>query len=334
MSSPTDPYASAHASPNGAGDARPTALQIISDEDLTNKLVGKVMLVTGTSSGIGIETVRALHATGADVYMQVRDMKKGEGILKDIKEKSEGKGKIELLYMELRSFESVQKGVEEFLSKSGSLNVLVNNAGVRNCPESKTEDGFETQFGTNHLAHFLLFELLRDTLLSSSTPTFASRVVNVTSGSHRDGPIKWDNLNLTGCYNERYAYAQSKTANILMANEIERRYGKEGLHGLSVQPGAIRTGAQRYDSKEKIDNLPQKLLMVLKSVEQGAATTVWAAVGKVWEGKGGVYLEDCREGKMMEEGGNWDGGYKAFAFDEGDAGRLWDISLEMVGLKK
>lgn len=134
MSSPTspyNPYAAAHASPQGEGDARPTGLQIIHDEGLTNKLTDKVMLVTGSSSGIGVETVRALHATGAHIFMQVRDMEKGSAVQKEILASSEGNGKLELLYMELGSFESIRKGVKEFLEKSGGkLNVLINNAGM------------------------------------------------------------------------------------------------------------------------------------------------------------------------------------------------------------
>ena len=130
MSSPTNPYPSAHANPKGAGDARPTALQIIHDEDLVNKMPDKVMLVTGASSGIGVETVRALHATGAKIFMQVRDMGKGAAVMEDILASSEGMGSIELIRMELDSFDSIRAGVAEFLSKSSRLNVLVNNAGI------------------------------------------------------------------------------------------------------------------------------------------------------------------------------------------------------------
>ena len=130
MSSPTNPYAAAHASPQGEGDARPTALQIIHDEGLINKMTDKVMLVTGSSSGIGAETVRALHATGAHIFMQVRDMEKGKAVMKDILASSEGTGKLEILHMELGSFASIRAGVVEFLKKSGKLNVLVNNAGL------------------------------------------------------------------------------------------------------------------------------------------------------------------------------------------------------------
>jgi NAD(P)-dependent dehydrogenase (short-subunit alcohol dehydrogenase family) len=129
MPSATNPYADAHLSPSGVGDARPTALQVIHDEGLVNKLVGKAMLVTGASSGIGIDTVAALHATGADVYMQVRDMKKGKEVMDNILASSEGTGKIDIVRMELDSFESIRAGVEEFLKRSNKLHVLVNNAG-------------------------------------------------------------------------------------------------------------------------------------------------------------------------------------------------------------
>ena len=130
MSSPTNLYAAAHENPQGEGDARPTALQIIQDEGLVNKMSGKVVLVTGASSGIGVETVRALHATGADIFMTARDMKKGEAVQKDILATSEGEGKLELLHMELGSFASIRAGVAEFLKRSDKLNVLINNAGL------------------------------------------------------------------------------------------------------------------------------------------------------------------------------------------------------------
>lgn len=355
MSSLTNPYADAHLSPSGAGDARPTALQVIQDEGLVNKLVGKVMLVTGASSGIGIDAVAALHATGADVYMQVRDMKKGKTVLENILASSEGTGKIDLIEMELGLFESIRTGVADFLEKSNKLNVLVNNAGrystlyfyklsslhhlligtttgVRNTPEGRTSDGFETQFGINHLGHFLLFQLLRPTLLASSSPSFNSRVVNVTSGAHARSQMHFDNLNLNGMYDGRLAYAQSKTANILMANEIDRLYGASGLHGLSVHPGCIRTGLQRHNPLGS--NLSQELLQVEKNSAQGAATQVWAAVGKVWEGKGAKYLEDMREGQPVEKPNITTGGYKAFVFDEGAMKKLWQVSCEMVGVSE
>lgn len=350
MSSPTNPYAAAHVSPQGEGDARPTAMQIIRDEDLVNKMTDKVFLVTGTSSGIGGETVRALHATGAHIFMTARDMAKGEAVMKDILASSEGTGKLELLEMELGSFESIRNCTKELLKKTDKLNVLVNNAGqyrknilkalskisscigIRNPPESTTEDGFETQFGTNHLGHFLLFQLLLPTLLSSSTPTFASRVLNVTSGAHRDSPINLDNLNLKGIYTPRLGYSHSKTANILMANEIERRYAKQGLHALSISPGAIASGAQRYDDPEHLKAALVKMKNVVKTQPQGAATTIWGAVAKVMEGKGGLYLEDCAVATEIKEGVI--GGFAKHAFDEESERKLWEVSCEMVDISQ
>ena len=130
MSSSTNPYAEAHTSPKGEGDARPTAMRIIEDEGLIGKLSGKIFLVTGSSSGIGIETVRALHDTGADVYMQVRNISKGQKVLEDIQSTTKGTGKLELLEMNLGTLQSVRDGVKDFLSRTAQLNVLVNNAGI------------------------------------------------------------------------------------------------------------------------------------------------------------------------------------------------------------
>ncbi|KAI0426078.1 putative short-chain dehydrogenase [Xylaria sp. FL1042] len=333
----TNPYALAHADPKGSGDIRPTAYQIIHDEGLVNGMVGKVMLVTGSTSGIGVDTVRALHLTGADVYMQARDLEKAQALKDDILKTSEGKGKLDIVVMDLTSFKSIREGVRDFLTKTQKVNVLINNAGVRNTPEGRTDDGFETQFGVNHLAHFLLFQLLQPTLLASSTPSFNSRVVNVTSGSHRRSKINFDNPNLEGVYHPRLAYSQSKTANILMANQIERLYGPQGVHGLSVHPGCIITNLQKHDlpTQEERDNFIRSnpvLQKVLKSTAQGAATQVWAAVAKVWEGQGAVYLEDCRKGHESEEPDLLNGGYKAFVFDREAEENLWDLSCRLVGI--
>lgn len=334
MSSRILPFAALHENPQGEGDARPTAMQIIEDEGLINKMTDKVMIVTGSSSGIGIETVRALHATGAHIFMQVRDMKTGQEVLEEILSSSKGSGKLELLEMNLDSFESVRDGAEKFLKKSKKLNVLVNNAGIRNPPEGRTVDGFEIQFGTNHLGHFLLFQLLKPTLLASSTPEFNSRVLNVSSGSHRRGQIHFDNLNLEGIYAPALGYAQSKTANILMANQIERLYGKQGIHGFSISPGAIRSRAQRHDDPKALEAVLPKLKHILKDASQGAATTVWGTVAKVLEGKGGMYLEDCGEAAPAAQAAGSEtiasGGYAPFAFDEEAEKKLWEVSCDLV----
>jgi len=304
------------------------------------KLTDKVILITGCSSGIGVETARALHATGAHLFLTVRDTKKGEDVIKDIlsKNNSNGssKGKIELLNLELDSLQSVRDCVADFHSKSKQLNVLINNAGVMCCAEGQTKDGFETQFGTNHLGHFLLFQLLKPTLLSSSTASFNSRVVSVTSAGHRRSPILFDDLDLKkDGYDPWKSYGQSKTANIYLANEIERRYGSKGLHATSVHPGVIETELGRHLDSEFKTKIFTEMKLKLKSVEQGAATTVWAAIGKEWEGKGGKYLENCSVSvPVKDEEALLPGvaGHAKWVYDEEAAKKLWEVSLKLVGL--
>ncbi|KAK1999774.1 short-chain dehydrogenase [Colletotrichum falcatum] len=339
MSSRLAPYAEQHNSDNlaGPGDSRPTAVQIIQDQGLVGKWTGKVAIVTGCSpGGLGPETARALHVAGADVYMTVRDIAKGEQVAKDIL--SDGKpGKVDVIQLDLGSLESVRRGAKDFLSKSDRLNVLVNNAGVMACPKGKTVDGFETQFGANHLGHFLLFQLLKPALLASSTPDFNSRVVSVASMGHRWGRIQFEDLNFQDAveYEPRLAYSQSKLANVLFANELDRRYGPSGLHALSLNPGGIRTALQRHTGErtEAIFKDPE-IARWMKSPEQGAATSVWAAVAAELEGKGGKYLEDVAEAEeATPEGWMARPGYAPSAYDPATEKRLWAESLKMVGLE-
>lgn len=332
-------WSEAHKSTNGPGDARPTALQIVQDENLTGKLAGKVFLVTGCSSGIGVETAKALSTTGATLYLTARNIVTAEKALASILEP----GRVEILEMDLSSLAGVRLGVERFLRKSSSLNVLVCNAGVM-APQkyTTTVDGFETQFGINHVAHFLLFQLLKDVLLSSASPSFNSRVVVVSSSSHRGGGIRLDDYNYTKRpqeYDPWGSYSQSKTANIYMANEIERRYGAQGLHATSLMPGTIESGLQRHlDPKEIADYAAMEVVKKkMKSLEQGAATTVLAAIGKEFEGKGGVYLENCEVAGLCPSDREFDHvldipGYAKHAFDEKNECTLWLDSLKMVGM--
>lgn len=325
-------YAAVHQNTKGPGDARPTALEIIKDEGLQGALADKVILITGCSSGIGIETAKALNATGAKLFLGVRDTAKGQAALSDILKP----GHVELLKMDLNSLSSVRSAASEFLAKSPTLNILINNAGVMATPEGRTADGFETQFGTNHLAHFLLFQLLKPALLSSSTPSFHSRVVCLSSSGHRAGGIRFEDYKFEQRdYNPHLAYGQSKTANIYMANEIERRYGAKGLHGLSVMPGGIATGLQVHIAEMMTAAMAMESVRNhMKSPEQGAATTVYAALSKEWEGRGGRYLEHCQEAKLAEESGNpMAPGYHPRAYDEEGEKRLWRDSLGFVGME-
>ncbi|TVY30078.1 Retinol dehydrogenase [Lachnellula hyalina] len=318
---------------HGSGDARPTAFQIIKDENLEGKLEGKVILITGCSSGLGIETARALATTGATLYLTARDLEKAKKALGGLI----ASPRVHLLELDLNSLASVRACANEFLSKSSALNIFIANAGIMACPEGRTKDGFETQFGTNHLAHFLLFNLLKPALLASSTPVFNSRAVILTSSAHRWGSVHFDNVNLDGIYDPAVAYSQSKTANLWTANEIDRRYGGKGLHAWAVHPGAITTNIAQHMPQEAVQGLlkNEELMKIWKSPQQGAATTVWAAVSEVLEGQGGKYLEDCHIGKPNNDAdGPWGPGYSKWAYDAGLEAKLWEKSLELVGLKE
>ncbi|KAI9037535.1 uncharacterized protein KD926_000255 [Aspergillus affinis] len=322
-------YESAHQTPNGPGDGRPTACQIIEDEQLQGKWLEKTILITGCSSGIGIETARALLETGATLYLTARDLNKAKTALGSILEND----RAHLLELDLDSLASVRKCAGTFLSMSNHLNVLIANAGVMATPEGRTIDGFETQFGTNHLAHFLLIQLLLPALLESSSPNFQSRVVILSSSAHRMGGINLSNLNLEAEYHPWVAYAQSKTANIYTANELDRRYGSKGLHAWSVHPGLIHTGLMQYLEKETVEgwgNDPT-VAKITKNPEEGAATSVWAATARALEAQGGTYLEDCQVSKPANTIPEpHEPGYAAHAYDEEKEGLLWERSLELM----
>lgn len=327
-------YASHHINDvvDGPGDGRPTALQIVKDNDLLDNLSGKVVLITGCSSGIGIETARALKSTGAKIFVTARDLNKGEKALADILKDE----RIELLELRLDSLASVRSFAKIFKSKASGLNVLINNAGIMAVPtHTLTEDGHESQFATNYLGHFLLFQLLKPLLITSSTPEFNSRVVNVSSSGHRVSSINFDDINMSkdGAYNPWVGYGQSKTAEILMANEIERRYSSMGVHGWSVMPGYISTGLQVHVAGA-VQNMEPALAKITKSQEQGAATTVWAAIDKSLEGTGGKYLEDVQIASRFDNAWEYGPGYVDWVYDEGVAARLWELSNHLVGFEE
>lgn len=208
-----------------------------------------------------------------------------------------------------------------------------------NTPYSKTVDGFERQFGVNHLTHFLLTSILLPTLEASATASLASRVINVSSSSHRFSQVNLDSYNYTPeTYNPSLAYGQSKTANIWMANYIDRVYGPRGVHGISLGPGGIWTGLLKYTDPSTVAGFRKdpSILPYMQSAEQGCATTLWAAIGKVWEGKGGEYLQDCRIAPpetgdffapMSSAAAPWVKGQVA------DEDKLWELSCQLVGFK-
>ncbi|KAM6481703.1 NAD(P)-binding protein [Trichoderma sp. SZMC 28011] len=332
----TSRYAEAHAKQHGPGDERPTALQIVKDEQREGTMADKVVFITGCSSGLGVETARAMKATGATVFVTARNLEKAKEALGDILSGD----RIHLLKLDLESFDSVRTCVNEFKSMSNSLNIIIENAGIRHVPFGRTRDGFEKHWGTNHLSHFLLLELLRPMLLASSTPEFNSRAIIVSSTAHRNAPMDFSDLNWEKRkYVPSVAYGQSKLANVYTASEIERRYGAQGLHAWSVHPGGIRTGLQApstFDIKDwlvVIKSGPMATLNTMMNAEQGASTSVWAALSRDLEGQGGKYCERNRFSEPLKKG--WKGidpGHAEWCYDEKAAARLYELSMKEINM--
>jgi len=241
--------------------------------------------------------------------------------------------RVHLLECDLNSLASVRKCADTFLAQHNRLNVLIANAGIMACPEGRTADGFELQFGTNHLAHFLLIQLLLPTMVKSSTPEFQSRVVVLSSLAHRMGGVDLDNLNLEKPYHAWAAYAQSKTANIYTATELDRRYASQGVRAYAVHPGLIFTGLMTNVDEEMLAhwNTDPNVRNATKNAEQGAATTVWAATAQALEGQGGRYLEECQISKPAPpDAPEYKAGHAPHAYDAEKEKGLWEKSLEMV----
>jgi len=327
----------------------PTALEVIDQLNVNRKKYeNAVVLITGASAGIGVETARAFASLGSIVYLANRDEKKTLPVIADIESSHPiSKGKIHFIHLDLNSLNSVRKCAAEFLRQSKKLNILITNAGVMACPEGRTADGFETTFGVNHLAHFLLVQLLLPLLISSSASGFNSRVISLSSSGHAMSPIQFGDFNLEKQGYERWkAYGQSKTANIYLATEIERRYHNQGVRGLAVHPGAVNTelarhlnGAPMTAEELKALGMPPdldlaKLFATFRTPAQGASTTVWAALNPDFERKAGYYLEDCSVAKPKEPNETvGQTGFAPWAYNTSDAKRLWEESLALVGLE-
>ncbi|PTB65043.1 NAD(P)-binding protein [Trichoderma citrinoviride] len=320
-----DRYAAAYASRNGPGDARPTALQIVQDEfqyrtNDASPLSGLTIVVTGATSGIGYETARALYATGAKLFITARDAAKAKRAIDKIVSSVlpfEGRQyqDIEVVHMDMDSLASVRQAAMELLERAETINVLINNAGIAAVPFEHTKDGLERTWGINYVATFLLTHLLLPRLEASSSPTCRSRITP-------NDPMS--------------AYATSKLAVIYHANYIDRHYSTRGIRAVSVHPGLIHTPMlDRYDElgSSKPVNSPPGYMEELKTAEQGAATTVFAAIASCSENQGGVYLENCAYAKEAPQDlGPMDGGYAPFAFDEEAEERLWKDTCRSLGV--
>ena len=295
-----------------------TAAEVLADVDLS----GKQAIVTGAASGIGVETARALAGAGADVTLAVRNPQAGADIAAQITE-STGNPAVHAAELELTSPRSIYRFVGSW---RGPVHILVNNAGVMASPEAHTDDGWESQFATNHLGHFALALGLQPALAAAD----GARIVAVSSSGHLWSPVVFDDINFRfRPYDPLLAYGQSKTANVLFAAEASTRWSEHGIYANALNPGAIQTNLQRH-----VGGTVRTPPELQKTPQQGAATSALLAASPLLEGIGGRYFADCNEATVVDH--RPDGFAKPgtavapYALDPDNARRLWELSLAAV----
>ena len=306
-----------------------TAREVVAGHDLS----GQTIIVTGAATGIGVETVRALAEAGADVVIAARKPDLAAAAIADVEKTAKGKVSFEML--DLSDFASIRA----FGARWGArpLNILINNAAVMACPLDHTKDGLEMQIGTNHFGHFLMTALLTPALIAGAKASGkTSRLVSLSSIGHVRSDIRWDDPHFkTGDYEKWASYGQAKTANALFAVGFNRRFKDQGVTANAVMPGGILTPLQRHlpiEEQRAMGWLDEndKAVTGFKTTEQGASTSVWAAVGPELEGVGGLYLEDCAQAAPWSKE-NPRAGVMAHALDPESAERLWALSVETTG---
>lgn len=311
------------ASPFGHGTQ---ALEVVQGIDLS----GKTAIVTGASSGLGVETARALAAAGARVILPVRSRAKGEAAAADIRATT-GNAKIEVADMDLADWASVRAFADGFVKSGAPLHLLINNAGIMATPERRIMGPIESQFGTNHLSHMLLACRLAPALKPGA------RVVALSSLGHRRTPVLFDDPNFEKTPYEKWtAYGQSKTANALFAVEMNRRLEPKGINVYAVHPGGIMTGLQRDMSAAEIKAFgwvddDGKVREGFKTAAGGAATALWCATSPLLKAGGGVYCEDCNIAEVKPDGDQGFTGVRPWAIDQDAAKRLWAMSEKLLG---
>ena len=305
-------------------DATSTTAEVINGVSLT----GKFAVVTGASAGLGVETTRTLAAAGAEVLMVARDQEALAAVAQELRQQHPG-AKLYTQRMDLADLESVRAAAVQIRQNHPRIHLLINNAGVMACPLARTAQGFEMQFGTNHMGHFLFTCLLVPALLAAAP----ARVINLSSGGHQFANFNFDDpAYFDRDYDKWQAYGESKTANILFTVALDRRLRDRQVRAFAVHPGVIMTRLGRHMQPADLELLAAKTppgeTLVFKSVEQGAATTVWAATTTELEGKGGIYLEDCQIARPAEPGSS--SGVESYALDKAAAERLWSLSEELA----
>ncbi|MEV6257243.1 MULTISPECIES: SDR family NAD(P)-dependent oxidoreductase [unclassified Nocardia] len=300
--------------------AESTAAEVLAGIDLA----GRRAIVTGGASGIGVETARALAGAGAEVTLAVRDLAAGERTAADILGTT-GNDRVRVAALDLADQASVAAFVAGW---EGPLHMLINNAGVMASPLTRTPQGWEMQFATNHLGHFALATGLRPALAAAG----AARVVSVSSSAHHRSPVVFDDIHFERRpYDPWSAYGQSKTANVLFAVEATRQWAADGITVNALMPGGIRTNLQRHVSDEELERLRAAAggaRMMWKTPQQGAATSVLVAASPLLAGVGGRYFEDCNEAEIGVLSAR--NGVAEYALDPDAAARLWQVSSEML----
>ena len=297
-------------------------------------LRGKRALVTGVSAGLGVETARALAARGAEVVGAARDLAKAKAATAEVRAGAANGGGLELIELDLASLASV-RACDALVVDGAEFDLVIANAGVMACPFGKTADGFETQFGTNHLGHFVLVNRI------ASLMKPGSRLINLSSAGHRYSDVDLDDPNFERTpYDPWIGYGRSKTANILFAVEFDRRHKASGVAATAVHPGGIQTELSRHLTPEAGQALIERINAAnraagepdfrFKSIPQGAATSVWAGVVATAGEVGGRYCEDCHVAQIEPDAAKR-AGVKPYALDPKRAKALWAKSEEMVG---
>ncbi|MEO8812185.1 MAG: SDR family NAD(P)-dependent oxidoreductase [Caulobacteraceae bacterium] len=310
-------------------DAQSTTDEVLAGVDLA----GKRVLVTGASAGLGVETARALAARGAQVVGAVRDLDKGRAATASVREQAAKGGGIELVELDLASLASVRACADALLADGRPFDLVIANAGVMACPQGETADGFETQFGTNHLGHFVLVNRIAALMKPGA------RLVALSSSGHRLSDVNLEDPNFERTdYTPFGAYGRSKSANALFAVEFDRRHKARGVRAAAVHPGGIQTELGRHLTAEAIAQLVAAAAAAgdggggfrWKTIPQGAATSVWAGVVAPAETVGGRYCEDCHVAEASDDPAARTG-VRAYVLDPEHARALWAKSEEMVG---
>jgi NAD(P)-dependent dehydrogenase (short-subunit alcohol dehydrogenase family) len=313
-----------------AATRRTFSAQSTTDEVLAGiDLSGRVAIVTGASGGLGEETARALASRGCAVTIAARDESKAEKAALRIRERCP-QARVDVGRLELSEPTSVEAFAQRWLKEHDALHLLILNAGIMASPLARTAEGWEMQFATNHLGHFLLSARLIERLRASAP----ARVIVLSSGGHVISPVVFADIHYERRdYDPWTSYGQSKTANVLFASELDRRERARGVRAHAVHPGVIHTDLGRHLTPEVIRQIVEQATSAgaetYKSVEQGAATSVWAATAPELEGQGGLYLADCGIPAAPEAGGK---GAVAHARDADAAARLWAVSEKTLGI--